>query len=413
MPDMTAPSPPARSMSTLGLVGLLSAVGILRIGSVGTAIALQFDFIALGHGVPNLVLVGGAGAMQGFTEMVSAPFLARFADRIGTTRMLIAAPVIGIIANILFWITKVPLVFAVPLMLAGLTSAAFVPASLSSLATGTHGHDSRRVTSSSIFEGAVLIGYAGGFILGPLIWTWFGTGAFLILALFYLVSFILCTTAVPQLPASHVTPIGSLIREFWNAPSVRLFLPAWIAANSIVGMYYANFAALFHRRAVHAQTLVHHFSPHLISIISGSWILLFIIGMLCWIPLVMKWGATLCMKRAMYGAIIVPIILFVVNHLTLHRGIALLPFLAIGILIESGFGPSAVSYLAEHSDLFANDRASLMALYTITLAGGSALGALIGGIGAHLFLFNGLIVASACMAVIAIVASERLHRTVG
>ncbi|MGC8460808.1 MAG: MFS transporter [Candidatus Dormibacteria bacterium] len=413
MPDITAPSPPARSMSTLGLVGLLSAVGILRIGSVGTAIALQFDFIALGHGVPNLVLVGGAGAIQGFTEMVSAPFLARFADRIGTTRMLIAAPVIGIIANILFWITKVPLVFAVPLMLAGLTSAAFVPASLSSLATGTHGHDSRRVTSSSIFEGAVLIGYAGGFIFGPFIWTWFGTGAFLILALFYLVSFILCTTAVPQLPASHVTPIGSLIRDFWNAPSVRLFLPAWIAANSIVGMYYANFAALFHRRAVHAQTLVHHFSPHLISIISGSWILLFIIGMLCWIPLVMKWGATLCMKRAMYGAIIVPIILFVVNHITLHRSIALLPFLAIGILIESGFGPSAVSYLAEHSDLFANDRASLMALYTITLAGGSALGALIGGIAAHLFLFNGLIVASACMAVIAIVASDRLHRTVG
>ncbi len=412
MRDMTAPPQPVRTMSTPGLVGLLAAVGFLRIGSVGTAIALQFDFIAIGNGVPNLVLVGGAGALQGFTEMVSAPFLARFADRIGTTRMLIAAPVIGITANVLFWLTKVPLVFAIPLMLAGLTSAAFVPASLSSLAIGTHGHAARRIASSSIFEGAVLAGYAGGFILGPLTWTWFGAGAFLVFALWYLVAFILCASAVPQLPPSNVTPMRSLIRNFWNAPSVRLFLPAWIAANSIVGMYYANFAALFHRRAVRAQTLVHHFPPHIISIISGSWVLLFIIGMGCWIPLVLRWGATRCMKRAMYGALIVPVILFVINHITLQHSIVLLPLLAIGILIESGFGPSAVSYLAEHSDLFANDRASLMALYTITLAGGSALGALIGGIAAHLFLFNGLIVASACMAVIAIIASERLHRLV-
>ena len=52
--------------------------------------------------------------------------------------------------------------------------------------------------------------------------------------------------------------------------------------------------------------------------------------------------------------------------------------LALGILIQSGFLPAAVGYLARLSGLIAIDRGLLMGLYSVVLGGGALVGGALG-----------------------------------
>jgi predicted MFS family arabinose efflux permease len=67
------------------------------------------------------------------------------------------------------------------------------------------------------------------------------------------------------------------------------------------------------------------------------------------------------------------------NHLPLIASAFLLPLAIVAALGQAGFGPAAVAYLADCSESLAADRSTLMAFYTVTLAGGGAIGALLGG----------------------------------
>ena len=58
----------------------------------------------------------------------------------------------------------------------------------------------------------------------------------------------------------------------------------------------------------------------------------------------------------------------------------------------TGFGPAAVTYLADCSETLAADRSALMSFYTVTLAGGSALGAVLGGVMSRWLYIDGIIV---------------------
>jgi predicted MFS family arabinose efflux permease len=84
--------------------------------------------------------------------------------------------------------------------------------------------------------------------------------------------------------------------------------------------------------------------------------------------------------------------LLAINHLPLVGMLLLVPFLIAGILWLAGFGPAAVTYLADCSETFAADRAALMSFYTVALAGGGAIGAIVGGLAARWLGVDGLVV---------------------
>ena len=68
------------------------------------------------------------------------------------------------------------------------------------------------------------------------------------------------------------------------------------------------------------------------------------------------------------------------------------PFLVAGILWLAGFGPAAVTYLADCSESLSADRSALMSFYTVALAGGGAIGALLGGYRRALLGIDGLVI---------------------
>jgi len=102
--------------------------------------------------------------------------------------------------------------------------------------------------------------------------------------------------------------------------------------------------------------------------------------------------------------------LFAMNHLPLWAAPLLLPLLAAGVLVQAGFGPAAVNYLADCSEALAADRSALMAFYTVTLAGGGALGAVFGGLMSRWLYLDGVILLGLVLSAVAWVTLGSLIR---
>lgn len=407
----------ADEVTPKAMAALLCATALLRVGSAGTGIAIQFDLNDLAHGHPNGIIVGAIGATQALSEMVAAPILARYADRFGRKRFVVVGPLLGVIATLLLTIITLPREIAFPRLLEGIGAAAFIPTALGTIAAGTSTSRVLRAKASGAFEAATLFGYAGGFAIAPLAWHSFHRETFIILAALYLCATIVCSRFVPHIAPLPVTPLRRVLRILIEPGPVRSFMPAWFAIMALVGAFAANLPSLFRRAAVPSQTLVHGFDERLIGMFLVSWIVLLIAGISLWVPLIPRWGPARTMRRAISGAWLVCAGLLLMNHLDLQTSVIVLPIVVGGTLIQAGFGPAAIAYLAECSEAFTADRSSLMAFYTVSLAGGGAVGAILGGLASRWFLADGLFVLGLVLTTIAffllgpVVRHHTMHAT--
>ncbi len=380
---------------------LLVATTLLRIGAVGTAIAVQFELADLAGGRPNGITVGLVGAAQAVSEMAFAPILARWADRIGRSRFLIGGPVLGMLGCLLVATGLHPYQLGGARLIEGIGAAAFVPTALGTIAAATKRSHKYRAKASGAFEGASLGGYAGGFALGPVAYAGLHRGVFVLLAGLYLAAAVVCWRFVPKVPPLRVSPLRTVLRAVVGPGPIRSFLPAWLCSFALLGAFGANLAALLRHQHVPGQTLTHHFDERIIGAILVGWVVLFLIGIALWVPQVTKRGPAVVMRLAVPGAWILLVTLIGINHLPLGAAPLLLPVLMGGILVLAGFGPAAVTYLADCSETFAADRSALMSFYTVTLAGGGAIGAVLGGVAARLLYIDGLALLGIAFSVIA------------
>jgi MFS family permease len=383
---------------------LLTATTLLRIGAVGTAIAVQFDLVDMAGGRPNGITVGLIGAAQAASEMVFAPILARWADRVGRSRFLIGGPLLGALGCLLVAVGVHPAQLGGARLIEGIGAAAFVPTALGTIAAATRRDHAYRAKASGAFEGASLAGYAGGFAVAPFLYASLHRGVFLILAGLYVAASIVCIRFVPRVPPLPVSPLRKVLGAVVGPGPMRSFLPAWLCSFALIGAFGANLAALLRHRPEAGQTLTHHFDERVIGVILVGWVVLFLIGIALWVPQVTRKGPAIVMRRAVPGAWLVMLALVGINHLPLSLAPVLLPILIVGILILAGFGPAAVTYLADCSETFAADRSALMSFYTVTLAGGGAIGAVLGGVVARWLYIDGLVLLGFGLSVIAFAA---------
>ena len=376
--------------SPAGLGALLVATALLRIAAVGTGIAIVFRLTDLAGIRHNDVTIGLVGAGQALTEMVFAPFLARNADRFGRTRFLVGGPIIGALAVLLCAAGTQGLQIGAARLLEGVAAAAFVPVALGTVAAATVSNRGARARASSAFEGATLSGYAGGAALGAFTYHSLHRGAFFVLAAVYLIAAGVCLWLVPRVPPMPVSPLRRVFRAALGPGPLRAFLPGWVAVFALLGAFITHLASQL-RQAVPGQNLNHHFDERLIGVLLDSWVALFVIGIVLWTPVLARLGPARVMRRAVPGAWLILGTLLVINHTHLSLAPLLLPFLALGVLWLAGFGPAAVAYLADCSEMLTADRSALMSFYTVTLAAGGALGSVIGGVATGLAHANGLI----------------------
>jgi len=373
------------------LTALLTATGLLRVATVGTAVAVQFDLSDLAGGRPNGVAIGFVGASQAITEMIFAPILARYADRFGRSRFLVLGPLLGMIGVLLVAAGVNAAQLAGARLIEGIGAAAFVPVALGTVAAASSHNRPVRARASSAFEGATLAGYAGGFALGSFAWVAVHRGAFLLLAVLYLAAAVICLVWVPRLQPMLVSPLRTVVRAVLGPGPMRSFLPAWLTGFALLGAFMANLAALLRHRPEPGQALLHHFDERLIGLLLVAWIVFFLIGIVLWTPLLARSRPLPIMRRAVPGAWLVLFALLLLNHSQLSLAPLCFPLLALGVMWLGGFGPAAVAYLADCSEALVADRAALMSFYTVALAGGGAIGAVLGGAATRLFFADGLI----------------------
>ncbi len=394
---------------------LLIASGLLRVGAVGVGVAVQFRLSDLAGGRPSGVAIGLVGAAQALTEMVFAPIIARYADRFGRRRFLVLGPAVCVIAVLLVALGVRPAQLGGARLLEGLGAAAFVPVALSTVAAATTGDRRRRAGASGAFEAATLIGYAGGFGLGSVAYFGLHRGAFVLLAGLYALAAIVCLVFVPRVPPLPVHSLRVVLQAAVGPGPMRTFLPGWILSFALIGAFVANLPALLRHRADPSQALMHHFDVRAIGVFLIAWVVVFLIGIVLWTPLVPRLGPAIVMRRAVPGAWLAMVALLAINHLPPLGEILVIPFLVAGILWLAGFGPAAVTYLADCSESLAADRSALMSFYTVALAGGGAIGAVVGGVAAHLLGVDGLVVlgvilsATTFVSLIPVVRYERAH----
>ncbi|HEY8756195.1 MAG TPA: MFS transporter [Candidatus Dormibacteraeota bacterium] len=389
---------------------LLAGTTLLRMGTAGASVAVGFDLVDIFGGRPSGLVLGLVGASQAIPEMVFSPILARFADRLGRRLFLVVGPLFSVVGALMLSLADQPGTIVAARLVEGVGAACFIPTALGIIAAATTHSLRIRANASGAFEAANLGGYAGGFVVGPFAYHWLHQGAFLVLACLYVAASVVCAAWVPHIPPLPVSPFGRVLGAVVRAGPLRSFLPAWIACFALLGTYAAHLPALLRRRPVPGQTLVHHFDERLVSAILVSWIALLIVGIVLWTPLIPRLGTVRIMRRATPGAWLIAGAVLALNHTPLSWAPLFLPFLVIGVLVLAGFGPAAVTYLAECSESFVADRAALMAFYTVALAGGGAIGSLLGGVAVRLDYLDGLVLFGLALSIFAFAALTPVMR---
>jgi MFS family permease len=408
-PEAEGGPPGARLRS---LVALLTGTALVRVAAAGVTVAVQYYLTDLGHGRPHGVLIGAVGSAQALTEMVLAPFMARGADRFGRRTFLVLGPLVGALAvGLLAASVDARQIFGARL-LEGVAAAAFVPTALGTIAAATSHSVRVRANASGAFEAATLVGYAGGFGLGPIAYDALGRGAFLVLAAAYLLAGLVCLALVPRVRPLPLTPVSVLIDWVTGPGPMRSFLPAWLGTFGLLGAYGANAASLIshHHARVPGQTLVGGLAPGQVSLVLVSGIVALIVGVVLWTPWIPRLGPVNQMRRAVPGVFVFSAALLAANHLPPVARLVLLPLSVVGIVWLAGFGPAAVAFLANSSESYHADRAALMSFYTATLAAGGAVGAFLGGAAVSLASLDGLVVFGALLAGMTLVMLRRVTR---
>jgi MFS family permease len=187
-----------------------------------------------------------------------------------------------------------------------------------------------------------------------------------------------------------------------------------MCAFALVGAYGTNLPALLktnsHMPRNPSQLLVHRLDSPVIGALLTSWIIILVIGIVLWLPVLTRVGAVNTMRRSIPGAWIISVGLLAMNHTALSAAPIFIPVISAGVLLLAGFGPAAVTYLSECSETFAADRSALMSFYTVTLAVGGALGALIGAAFGAWLQVDGLIAFGVLLSFAAFVALRPVAR---
>lgn len=197
-------------------------------------------------------------------------------------------------------------------------------------------------------------------------------------------------------------------------------MPAWLAINAVVGLWSTHVQPLMIKGrdadAFPGQMLDGKFDPLHVSYAVGAFGLLFMVGIFGWSRVYARMRKTDIMLISMLGLFLVCLGLLAVNNswLPFPEPVAqwpLTPLIVVGLLLESGFTPVALAFLAEISEHHVEHRGAVMGLYSVLLG----IGQLVGGAGGGFFIkdtglgFNGIVLGSFLLGVVAFVTVLRLR----
>jgi MFS family permease len=354
-------------------------------------------------------------------ELVLSPIFGLLSDRYGHHRMMQVGPLFGLVAVIITGFSTNLWVLGSTRVLEGASTAASVPSILGFIAMATANDELLRGRTSARFEAATILGIGAGLVVAGPLWRAIGTLAFFLNGAIYLVSLAIYRygVAAPDAPEGpHHRPdygwrryVGLLRRSH-----IWLLAPTWIAINAALGLYTSQ--ALFQLAKTPDprfanQALVGGFDPVVISLGLLAMGVVFFLGLWYWGNRFADTRRTTIILYGIGGGVALVAGALLVNHggslgslgQLVGAGLA-----AFGVFVLAGATPAALGLLADISEAFPDDRGAVMGLYSVFLAVGQIIGAIIGGAAADQWAFDGILVATLLLMGIAVVPLSRLRR---
>jgi len=155
------------------------------------------------------------------------------------------------------------------------------------------------------------------------------------------------------------------------------------------------------------------FDPIAISAGLGVGLLIFFAGLIYWGNRFKALRRTTIIFWGLVGGAVLIGAAVAINHSEgfaplLAAGLAVIAIA--GLFVLAGATPAALGLLADISEAFPHDRGAIMGLYSVFLALGQIIGALIGGFAADDFGIDGLLVATLVLLGVALVPLAQLRR---
>jgi MFS family permease len=336
-------------------------------------------------------------------ELIGSVFFGAWSDRYGRKLFIIFGPLFGAIAVQITAMTTVIWLLVFTRLLEGLSTASNAPSTLGYIAELTSGSAKLRSRVVGLYEIATIGGAGLGFSLGGWLWHHYGgpariagvqftSLAFALDALIYLASLAILWLGVNEMRgpiANNPAPASGVkdtLKHYWaiaSSPAVANFAPAWISINAVLGIW-LNLTAriLTDKQGFSGQLLVGNFTSMQAGNILTAYAGVFVVGILIWsfIPPVFRKTST--MLIGIGGLFASGLFMALLNHQPSLSG-PMIPvivvFLALSILVQSGFTPAALAYLADITEHHSADRGAVMGLYSVFLGLGQFIGLSVGG----------------------------------
>ncbi len=402
------------------LTGTLTANGLLRIaGSAsGTLVGLYLAQLQAWHlGSAGAGAAGTLGAAAFAAELVFSVPLGLLADAWRPRRVMVLGALAGAAAVQLFGLTHSSSIFYFSRVLEGISVAAVTPPLLAWLAERTEGDARARVRAMSFFELSLLAGLALGGVTAAQLWSRFHGTAFSLVAAGYLPAALLLAVCAGSAGGTAGRSALNGLRLALRDEHVRRLAPVWLCVNAVTGVWLGPTLAFLMTAPSPAHRTqffdgLYAADPRQFGWVLLIYALLFGLGVTGWSVALPRVGIHRAMLVSL--ATMLPVCggFYLVNHADggshLYRW-ALGVATALLILVETGFTPAALSWLAAslHGGL---GKGSAMGIYSVLLSTGAILGSLMAGWLGRLFRFDGLLLGTVFLAVIGLLLMVRMPR---
>lgn len=350
------------------------------------------------------------------TELIGAPIFGAWSDRYGRKIFIILGPLFGAAAVQITAMTAALPLLLLTRLLEGFSTASSLPATLSYISNATSDNPIARGRAVSLWEISTIGGLALGFRVAGTLWDDLGRNGFTVVAVVYLVSAAIFYWGMHHLPQAQPTDAseGQRLIQILRQDEILRFAPAWIAFSAIVGVWLNHLPYQLSGSVRNpSQNLMGGFSGEVVGTMLAGYALLFSVGVFLWGLTFARIRRVVIMLIANAGVFIVTLAAYGINHVSLDaRGlvIGLLVVFVAGIVLESGFTPAALGYLADISEKYLEDRGAIMGLYSVLLGLGQLIGGGVGGPFAQRWGMDGVILLTALFGLIALATVLRLYQ---
>lgn len=397
------------------LAWVISAHAILRIASGTSGILIGLYLASLNNHGAHLSagLVGTLSAVSFAAELFASIPMGLASDAMQPRLLMTAGAIVGAIAVFLFAVSGSTSIFFLSRLLEGVGAAAIVPALLAYLTDATDGHPALRVRAMSYFELTLLTGLALGGIVAAQLFRVLHAAAFTVVSVLYLACALILFSSLSSRTVRHLpNPLDDL-RQVLRLPSLRHLAPVWLCVNSVVGLWLGpTLPFLLTGRTTNHQYLagIYASDPASVGWLLFGYSIVFGLGVTVWSFVLPHIRLRNAMRITLGAMLPVCAGFYLLNHsgnqsVTVRWSIGTM--IALLIMVESGFTPAALAWLAGTLPA-QSGRGAAMGIYSVLLSVGAIIGSLLAGVLGERYSIDGLLYGTVLVAVAALMFLHRV-----